>query len=90
MDALLSWLQQLGLDRYASVFAEDEVDLEALRLLTEKDLQELGLLLGPRRKLLSALAELNSDRAPPAAASAEVDPANTTAPASRVPALLRG
>ena len=48
MDALSSWLRRLGLDRYASVLAEHEVDLEALRLLTEKDLQELGLPLGPR------------------------------------------
>ena len=32
MQSLVDWLQQLGLDRYAPGFAENEVDLEALRL----------------------------------------------------------
>ena len=41
MDVLSSWLEQLGLDRYASVFAENEVDLEALRLLSKRHLQDL-------------------------------------------------
>ena len=54
MDELSSWLEQLGLGRYTAVFAENEVDLDALRLLTEQDLIELGLPLGPRRKLLAA------------------------------------
>ena len=57
MGTLLSWLQALGLERYAGVFAEQEVDLDALRLLSEADLERLGLPLGPRRKLLKALAE---------------------------------
>lgn len=53
------WLQQLGLAQYAAVFAENRVDLEALRLLTESDLQDLGVLLRHRRKRLRASAELN-------------------------------
>lgn len=56
MDELSPLLEQLGLGRYASVFAENEVDLDALRLLSEQDLIELGLPLGPRRKLLAAFA----------------------------------
>ena len=35
MDALSAWLQELGLERYAAVFADNDVDLEALRLLTD-------------------------------------------------------
>ena len=64
MDSLSPWLQELGLERYAAVFAENDVDLEALRLLTEADLERLGLSLGHRRKLLRAIAELNGQLAP--------------------------
>jgi predicted ATPase/class 3 adenylate cyclase len=60
LDALTAWLQTLGLERYARVFAESEVDVVALRLLNEQDLDELGLPLGPRKKLLKAIAELNA------------------------------
>ena len=52
------WLGTLGLEQYSSVFAANGVDLDSLRLLTEKDLQELGVLLGHRKKLLEALASL--------------------------------
>jgi class 3 adenylate cyclase len=58
-----------------------------LRLLSDKDLQELGLPLGPRRKLLKALAELEGDAGPPTSASVEVQPVSTPAGASSVPAV---
>ena len=38
---LTRWLQTLGLERYAKVFAESEVDLDALRLLDGRDLEQL-------------------------------------------------
>ena len=60
MQSLSDWLKALGLERYAPVFAENEVDLDSLRFLTDNDLQGLGLALGPRKKLLNAIAELPS------------------------------
>jgi class 3 adenylate cyclase len=63
MDGLSTWLQELGLDRYASVFAENDVDVNAMRLLTEADLVSLGISLGHRRVLLNAIAELNAEQA---------------------------
>jgi SAM (Sterile alpha motif) domain-containing protein len=45
MDGLSAWLQTLGLERYARLFAENGVNFEALRLLDESDLEKLGLLL---------------------------------------------
>ena len=63
MPSISDWLKGLGLERYASVFAEHEVDFDSLRLLTDSDLQGLGLALGPRRKLLNAIAELNGGAA---------------------------
>ena len=61
MDEVAVWLKKLGLGKYATVFAENEVDFKVLPQLTEEDIRELGLPLGPRRKLLTAIAELASD-----------------------------
>ena len=54
------WLEQLGLERYGAVFAENDVDLDALRLLTDDDLEKLGVSLGHRKKLLKAIEALRS------------------------------
>jgi hypothetical protein len=56
MDSLSTWLAGLGLERYAEVFQANGVDMDSLALLTERDLTELGVLLGHRRRLLDALA----------------------------------
>jgi len=56
-EALTLFLAGLGLAAYASAFKAQDVDLEALRLLTEDDLKGLGLPLGPRRKILLATRE---------------------------------
>ena len=57
MNRLETWLDRLGLGRYAEILAKNDVDLETLAHLTDADLKELGLSLGHRRKLLAALAE---------------------------------
>ena len=51
-----SWLEQLGLGRYAALFAEQEITLDALWHLTEGDLKEMGLPIGPRRIVSAAIA----------------------------------
>lgn len=56
MPDIASWLTRLGLDKYVRVFTENEIDLDALRHLSEDDLKELGLPVGPRRKVLAAIA----------------------------------
>ena len=52
-----SWLARLGLAKYADVFAQNEIDLDALRHLSDDDLKELGLPIGPRRKVLAGLSD---------------------------------
>ncbi|MBL6954006.1 MAG: AAA family ATPase [Alphaproteobacteria bacterium] len=52
------WLAKLGLEKYLEVFAENEIDFDAARLLDEGDLKELGLPMGPRKKFLSAIASI--------------------------------
>ena len=54
------WLSGLGLDKYAAIFAENEIDLAAVRHLTDDDLKELGLPMGPRRKILAAASDTST------------------------------
>src|SRR5579859_4860592 len=60
MRQIAEWLADIGLAKYQSVFAENEIDWSLLPRLTNADLKELGLPLGPRKKLLEAIANLNS------------------------------
>lgn len=55
MDDLAQWLEKLGLQRYARLFAENDVDLDALPHLSDDELRELGVTLGHRAKLRAAL-----------------------------------
>ena len=59
-----AWLRDLGLERYAAAFLDAEITPEALPELTDADLRELGLPLGPRRLVLRAIYALTG---PPAA-----------------------
>src|SRR6516162_9188930 len=68
MTSTAEWLKSIGLGEYAQRFAENAIDISILRDLTDLDLKELGVLLGHRRKMLRAIAEL-------AAASSSAHPA---------------
>ena len=57
---LMAWLRDLGLDRYETAFRDNEIDWDVLPELSEADLEKLGLPLGPRKKLLKAIAALRS------------------------------
>jgi class 3 adenylate cyclase/predicted ATPase len=58
-------LEQLGLGQYASVFDEQQIDHEVLPELTDADLEKLGIPLGPRKKLLKAIGDLQPALATP-------------------------
>jgi len=58
MQPIAEWLEKLGLGQYAQRFAENGIDLSVLQDLTDQDLREVGVLLGHRRKILRAIAEL--------------------------------
>ena len=58
-DDLAQWLERLGLGKYAEILAEHEVSVRDLPHLTEDDLKDLGLPLGPRRRLLAAVKSGN-------------------------------
>jgi len=58
MQQIADWLAELGLSRYAQVFDENGIDFGVLPDLTDQDLEKLGVLLGHRRKILRAIANL--------------------------------
>ena len=60
MTDIAAWLEQLGLIKYAPTFSENEVELADLSELSEDDLKEIGLPLGPRRRILKAARALDA------------------------------
>ncbi len=63
MPGVRTWLEELGLGRYAEAFEAEEIGLADLRDLGEPDLEKLGLPMGPRKRLLRAIATLASEPA---------------------------
>lgn len=63
------WLEHLGLAQYARTFRESDIDFEVLPHLSEQDLEELGVSLGHRKKVLHAIALLAGPQAPAAVCS---------------------
>ena len=78
---IAAWLQDLGLERYAPAFRDNEINERVLPSLTAEDLKDLGVtLVGHRRLLLDAIAALGS-AGTAAAASATAAPPDAPAPA---------
>jgi class 3 adenylate cyclase/tetratricopeptide (TPR) repeat protein len=67
ISSLREWLEGLGLGKYADVFVENEIELGDLPHLTDDDLRELGLPMGPRKRILSGASN-------PATAEAAAEP----------------
>src|SRR5271165_3405685 len=74
------WLRSLGLGQYEAAFRDNEVDGAVLPKLTVDDLRELGVAaVGHRRKIISAIEELN------AASSARAEGVNAVPTQRHVP-----
>ncbi len=71
-DDIGRWLEGLGLGKYASMFAENEITFDALPHLTQDDLKELGLPMGPRKVVAAAIAGLAAPASPADTASAGI------------------
>jgi len=65
-----TWLRGLDLAQYELIFRENAIDPEILPELTEADLEKLGVVLGHRKRILRAIAALDTrpPMLPPAAA----------------------
>ena len=76
-----SWLRSLGLERYEAAFRDNEITEKVLPRLTAEDLKDLGVsVVGHRRVLLDAIADLRSDASvhTPAVAAAPTRPSTAT------------
>ena len=52
---LATFLNSLALDEFRELFVKEKIDLRAVTLCNESDLKEIGLPLGPRKKILDAI-----------------------------------
>lgn len=68
MRGMEEWLESIGLSEYLPRFQENAVDLTVVRDLSDADLKEIGIPLGPRRRLMRAINEM-SDHSQAAAPS---------------------
>jgi class 3 adenylate cyclase len=55
---IVHWLEDLGLGKYGDAFIDNEVSVRDLAGISNEDLKELGLPLGPRRRILIAVEAL--------------------------------
>src|SRR6201981_3390945 len=87
MQQIADWLEKLGMSEYAQRFAENRIDFSVLRELTDQDLKELGVVLGDRRKMLRAIADIDGieKNAPAAPAKATAAPPCTPVASEPIP-----
>src|SRR5690348_1598113 len=67
------WLKSLGLGQYEALFRANDIDADILPELTDVDLEQLGVSLGHRKRLVRAIARLTAPEqsaAPPASTGA--------------------
>ena len=83
MSEVRDWLNGLGLVEYAGAFERERIDLAALRNLTDADLRELGLPMGPRTKLKAAVLALKAAETTLAARAVSSSPEGARADAER-------
>jgi SAM (Sterile alpha motif) domain-containing protein len=58
MSTIAEWLASLGMSEYADRFAENGIDVSALRHVTDQDLKDIGVLLGIGERCWQRLAKL--------------------------------
>jgi class 3 adenylate cyclase/tetratricopeptide (TPR) repeat protein len=80
MSDLRDWLRGHGLEQYADTFEANDIDLDILAELSEHDLEQLGVSLGNRRRLLKVIA---GGAAAPAPSKPSASPTSESSDAER-------
>src|SRR3984957_1637417 len=88
MQQVADWLQKLGLGQYAQTFADNDIDVSVLPHLRDKDLKDLGISLGHRRKIFAAINKGFSSVQPLAEAERPEEPKTTEPPERRYITVL--
>uniref|UniRef100_A0A8D0CP37 SEC23 interacting protein n=1 Tax=Sander lucioperca TaxID=283035 RepID=A0A8D0CP37_SANLU len=86
---LSAMLEHLGLSEYKSTFDEEKIDIESFLMCTIEDLKEMGIPLGPRKKISKFVKERAAQQAAQQAAQekkAEVCQVAAPPPAAAAPA----
>ena len=90
MQQIADWLEKLGMSEYAQRFAENRIDFSVLGELTDQDLKELGVVLGDRRKMLRAIADIDGiDKNAPAAPAKATAARRTPVASEPIPTATR-
>uniref|UniRef100_A0A6Q2YBJ8 SEC23 interacting protein n=1 Tax=Esox lucius TaxID=8010 RepID=A0A6Q2YBJ8_ESOLU len=69
-------LEHLGLSEYLSTLEQEKIDLESFLMCTVEDLKEMGIPLGPRKKIAKFVKERSIKQAAQERKAAEVKAAN--------------
>jgi class 3 adenylate cyclase len=90
---IVVWLRSLGLEQYETAFRENAITEKLLPTLTAEDFKDLGVLVvGHRRALLNAVADLrsntNAESAPLSAFATAAAPAKDTAERRQVTVMF--
>ena len=83
MATITEWLASLGLSEYAARFAENDIDIDVLPEVTDQDLEQLGISLGHRRRILRAIRDLGATTAAPLRPAAAPEPKHRDDPKLR-------
>ncbi|MGE3978430.1 MAG: adenylate/guanylate cyclase domain-containing protein, partial [Nitrospira sp.] len=78
-DPVAAWLESLGLDRYRELFEQNAITWDVLPELNDGDLASMGVLLGHRKQLLRAMAQLSQRGAQTGEGNTATTLASTTA-----------
>ena len=88
MSELREWLRRNKFEQYADAFEANDIGLDILPELSERDLEQLGVSLGNRRRLLKAIAEGAGTIAQPKAAEARAPETSADAERRQVTVLF--
>ena len=79
MAGIETWLAELGLGEYVEAFVAERIERSDLPHVTEADLKEMGLPIGPRRRVLAAIEQLSADQTADSPSQAIPAPASDSA-----------
>ena len=86
MSDIQNWLAELGLQKYAEAFVDAEIEYSDLSELTDDDLKEIGLPVGPRRRASSAITAMKGNANSTPTDAPDAAPAAPGVPTNRAPA----